>query len=184
MFPFKAPPHAAPLYNPPPSIPDMTAKVGKRVVILIMNEKFFFKSLSGRFFPVLKTSSHIPSQVNHGYLPDLPHQEQEQAQGRGYEHDLEPAQPARWLTRLRKSEVLKQAAIRGGASIWEGSYQSRLCSKQPGWSGDKTKLVTCSENSTNFWFQATQFGSQFSWEPLPRVGGRGQQGRYWQLFLQ
>ena len=108
MFPFKAPPHAAPLYNPPPSIPDMTAKVGKRVVILIMNEKFFFKSLSGRFFPVLKTSSHIPSQVNHGYLPDLPHQEQEQGQGRGYEHDLEPAQPARWLTRLRKSQVLKQ----------------------------------------------------------------------------
>merc|ERR1712212_1171576 len=26
--------------------------------------------------------------------------------------------------------------------------------------------------------QTTQFGSQFSWEPLPRVGGRGQQGRY------
>ena len=26
--------------------------------------------------------------------------------------------------------------------------------------------------------QAPQFGSQFSWEPLPRVGGRGQQGRY------
>ena len=29
-----------------------------------------------------------------------------------------------------------------------------------------------------FLAQAPQFGSQFSWEPLPRVGGRGQQGRY------
>merc|ERR1711971_700439 len=108
--PRQAPPHAPHLYNPPPSIPDMTAK------------------------------------VNHGYLPDLPQQELREGQGRGYEHDLEPSQPAR----PRYGEELPYGRA--------GNSQGYAPSSQGG--------------------QATQFGNQFSWEPLPRVGGRGQQGRY------
>jgi len=56
---------------------------------LIMNGKF-----NGKKMFVEKLQPYA-SQVNHGYLPDLPQQELREGQGRGYEHDLEPAQPAR-----------------------------------------------------------------------------------------
>ena len=52
---------------------------------------------SGKSCPQLKSDLNIKntlSQVNHGYLPDLP-LPHGQSQGQGYERDLEPAQPAR-----------------------------------------------------------------------------------------
>merc|ERR1712004_241203 len=111
--------------------------------------------------------SHLPTpsipdmtaKVNQGYLPDLAHQEQGDHQGhhghQGHsqgaafdEQDMEPVRPSR----PRYGEEVPFG--RGGPAS-----QSYAPSSQGGQ-------------------QAPQFGSQFSWEPLPRVGGRGQQGRY------
>ena len=92
---------------------------------------------------------------------------------------------------LYKSNSNAQATVQGRGSIREERHKSKLRSKQPEWPGRNFMCFFCnicsylwsSGNSIllkkDFWFQVPHFGSQFSWEPLPRVGGRaGQQGRY------
>merc|ERR1712172_335720 len=63
-----------------------------------------------------------------------------------------PAGPAAGRTQTRTGA---QAAIRGGASIWEGSHQSRVCSKQPGWAGDAVwQPVQLGTSAQSWWARA------------------------------